>query len=352
MASPLHTRKTRLLLVSDTHANANAPSRHSTYPFHHPLPKADILIHSGDLTIAGSYNDNLTTRDFILKHPAELKIVIPGNHDLTLDSEYMAAKKVPYLVDQAELHSQNLARIRELWTGEEAKKHGIVYLEEGVKIFTLAHGTSFSIYASAYTPEFCGWAFPYPRSEDRFNPPQDSISTTGNEPLNPIPSATSSSNIDSESSFAPGVDIMITHGPPLGIHDWALGGRTGGSHVGCAHLRRAVRRCRPRLHVFGHIHEGYGATRIGWGSELGPGDEKGENANDRLMEIRMEKSYGEAGESRIDLSRSADPNEGALRAGNETLFVNASMLTVSYRAENHPWIVDLELPLIDVKDQS
>jgi predicted phosphohydrolase len=44
-------------------------------------------------------------------------------------------------------------------------------------------------------------------------------------------------------------DILITHGPPQGILD-------GGQ--GCAALRRAVILVQPRLHVFGHVHSGYG----------------------------------------------------------------------------------------------
>lgn len=44
-------------------------------------------------------------------------------------------------------------------------------------------------------------------------------------------------------------DILITHGPPLGILD---------DGQGCGALRRAVTRTKPRLHVFGHIHSAYG----------------------------------------------------------------------------------------------
>ena len=40
-------------------------------------------------------------------------------------------------------------------------------------------------------------------------------------------------------------DILVTHGPPLGVLD--------GGH-GCAALRRAVIRIKPRLHCFGHAH--------------------------------------------------------------------------------------------------
>jgi hypothetical protein len=46
-----------------------------------------------------------------------------------------------------------------------------------------------------------------------------------------------------------GTDILITHGPPLGILD---------DRQGCAALRRAVIRVKPKLHCFGHVHSAYG----------------------------------------------------------------------------------------------
>ena len=50
-------------------------------------------------------------------------------------------------------------------------------------------------------------------------------------------------------------DILITHGPPLGIFDKNI----NGFECGCGDLLQAVKeRVRPRLHIFGHIHEGYG----------------------------------------------------------------------------------------------
>ena len=36
-----------------------------------------------------------------------------------------------------------------------------------------------------------------------------------------------------------------------------------GRGVGCEELGKAVERVRPRLHVFGHIHEGYGVAKSG-----------------------------------------------------------------------------------------
>jgi predicted phosphohydrolase len=53
-------------------------------------------------------------------------------------------------------------------------------------------------------------------------------------------------------------DVLITHGPPLGTLDQ----NAGGEHLGCPALADAVRRVRPRLHVFGHIHEAYGRSEV------------------------------------------------------------------------------------------
>lgn len=53
-------------------------------------------------------------------------------------------------------------------------------------------------------------------------------------------------------------DVLVTHTPPLGMLDRVLDDR-----VGCEELRKALVRIAPRLHVFGHIHEGYGTFKVG-----------------------------------------------------------------------------------------
>lgn len=54
-------------------------------------------------------------------------------------------------------------------------------------------------------------------------------------------------------------DILLLHGPPKGIMDSiSLYG-----HVGAPHTASAIQQALPRLVVFGHIHEGYGAEKIG-----------------------------------------------------------------------------------------
>eukprot|EP00927_Polykrikos_kofoidii_P040133 TRINITY_DN34359_c0_g2_i1.p1 TRINITY_DN34359_c0_g2~~TRINITY_DN34359_c0_g2_i1.p1 ORF type:complete len:1252 (+),score=207.91 TRINITY_DN34359_c0_g2_i1:350-3757(+) len=58
-----------------------------------------------------------------------------------------------------------------------------------------------------------------------------------------------------------GLDILVTHGPPSGVGDLHAESGGGGPpcHAGCPVLREHVRRARPTLHLFGHMHEGFGA---------------------------------------------------------------------------------------------
>ena len=53
------------------------------------------------------------------------------------------------------------------------------------------------------------------------------------------------------------VDVLITHGPPKGILDLTF----RGDHSGCPRLLARVKEIKPKLHVFGHIHEGYGVEK-------------------------------------------------------------------------------------------
>src|SRR5689334_8867342 len=55
-----------------------------------------------------------------------------------------------------------------------------------------------------------------------------------------------------------GLDVLITHGPPWGIMDRNIKGDLCGSKA----LYDHVFRVKPRVHVFGHIHEG-GNNKVG-----------------------------------------------------------------------------------------
>ena len=46
-------------------------------------------------------------------------------------------------------------------------------------------------------------------------------------------------------------DVLITHGPPHGILDLTF----DKIKAGCEELLLAVQRIKPKVHVFGHIHE-------------------------------------------------------------------------------------------------
>jgi len=101
--------------------------------------------------------------------------------------------------------------------------HGVIYLEdEMVEIEGL------KIYGSPWQPEFHNWAFNLPRNGDQIKFKWDSI-----------PDDT---------------DILITHGPPFECLDIT----PTNQRVGCELLKIRLDDLKPKLHVFGHIHDSYG----------------------------------------------------------------------------------------------
>jgi Icc-related predicted phosphoesterase len=101
------------------------------------------------------------------------------------------------------------------------------YLQDSsVKIETL------KIYGSPWQPRFFDWAFNLTRGAELA------------EKWNLIPDDT---------------NILITHSPPFGILD-EVPQRYSIENTGCEELRKRVETIRPRLHIFGHIHCGYGTA--------------------------------------------------------------------------------------------
>ncbi len=168
------------------------------------IPDGDILVHAGDLTMRGSLSEVAIALEWLADLPHQHKIIIAGNHDFAFEDHTEAAQSlVPsnmtYLCDQG----------------------------------TVIAGVHF--WGSPYQPEFFDWAFNKPRGEalERIwaQIPED-------------------------------VNVLVTHGPPHGILDLVPRGR--GEHVGCEALRdRLAQLHHLRLHVFGHIHEGYGTVESG-----------------------------------------------------------------------------------------
>ena len=81
--------------------------------------------------------------DMLKAAPAELKLVIPGNHDITLHEDFYVrgTGKDKHVMRGWDM--EDVRKIRELWTGQEAREAGIVYLEEGVRTIELGSGASF-----------------------------------------------------------------------------------------------------------------------------------------------------------------------------------------------------------------
>eukprot|EP01125_Pyxidicula_operculata_P014724 TRINITY_DN4939_c0_g1_i3.p1 TRINITY_DN4939_c0_g1~~TRINITY_DN4939_c0_g1_i3.p1 ORF type:complete len:130 (-),score=23.47 TRINITY_DN4939_c0_g1_i3:20-409(-) len=53
------------------------------------------------------------------------------------------------------------------------------------------------------------------------------------------------------------IDILVTHGPPKGHRATTH----KNEDIGDIHLANAVKRIKPAVHVFGHVHTGYGKSR-------------------------------------------------------------------------------------------
>ncbi|EXF74004.1 hypothetical protein CFIO01_05830 [Colletotrichum fioriniae PJ7] len=272
----------RFLVLSDTHDSA----------FPSELPPADVVLHCGDLTMIGGMSNYKAAIKSLSSCDAQLKLVIPGNHDVSLDPTWWA---------------NNANEGDDLKEPKKAidlfNQSGVNLLSEGYHSFTLKDGRSFTLYASPYTPEFNGYAFSYGPHEDRFNPAETTLSDLGkNVVRGPKP-------LSSE------VDILITHGPPqVPCEDYRLDLDGKGVNCGCSKLWQAVQRIRPRIHCFGHLHEGYGSQVIEWRT----------NGTQTVADpVIKEGNIIKAPE----------------REARKTLLVNAAVMN-HHGPNNKPWLVD------------
>ncbi|MCQ2295230.1 MAG: metallophosphatase domain-containing protein [Bacteroidales bacterium] len=65
----------RILHISDTHG------KHQHLP---PLPEADVIVHSGDFTFAGSEEEAYDFMNWFSDLPYRHKVFVAGNHDMCL----------------------------------------------------------------------------------------------------------------------------------------------------------------------------------------------------------------------------------------------------------------------------
>ncbi len=162
------------------------------------LPDGDVLIFAGDMCGGGRLNEIEDFNDYLSGLPHLHKIVIAGNHDWPFERQPQAARQ---LLSAA------------------------IYLQDSaVEIDGL------KIHGSPWQPAFNDWAFNLPRGEA----------------------------LRQKWALIPDdCDILVTHGPPLQMLDRVR----NGTEVGCEMLKETVERIRPKLHIFGHIHEDHGICR-------------------------------------------------------------------------------------------
>ena len=192
----------KIVSISDTHCRLRKIK----------VPEGDLLVHAGDLTFKGNHQEihqELSELGRIAKNFKYGCVFAAGNHD-------WLAERDPELMKQM------------------AIDEGLIYLDNYSVLIA-----GLNIFGSAYTPEFCSWAFNVPRGA--------ALSKKWAQ----IPDNT---------------NVLITHGPPMGILDVVERFNAKISeyeleHVGCADLYGRVMELKDlRLHVFGHLHFSGGQT--------------------------------------------------------------------------------------------
>ena len=187
----------KITLISDTH------NKHKFVT--NDLPGGDLLIHAGDISSMGYEHE---IREFCkwfnnidnYTH----KVFIAGNHDWGFQNNVEIVKEILNFYEN------------------------ITYLQDNS---TLLGEDMVSVYGSPWQPEFYNWAFNLPRQGVELKEKWDNI------PNN--------------------TDILITHGPAYGYVDKVIG-RT--ENLGCELLTERIKELKPKIHVCGHIHTGYGYT--------------------------------------------------------------------------------------------
>jgi Icc-related predicted phosphoesterase len=178
-------------------AISDTHSRHQQFG---ELPAGDILIHAGDATVRGDLQEVVEFNRWLGTLPHKHKIFVAGNHDFLFE-------RAPQLACSLMSNA--------------------IYLLDSFRIIE-----GLKIYGSPWQPRFFDWAFNLDRGREI------------RRKWERIPDDT---------------DILITHGPPHGILDGVIDRWTGTIEaVGCEELLPVVQRIKPRVHIFGHIHAGYG----------------------------------------------------------------------------------------------
>jgi len=203
----------RFVAISDTH------SQHRNMG---EIPPGDVLIHAGDMTLFATREQLIDFNDWIGTCPHRHKIVIAGNHDFTFDDEFF---RTPSNRSFWEFGTQSLASDH-----RAVEMRGLLsnchYLQDELTVID-----GISIYGSPVQPPLVGhsWAF----SQD------------------------DNSRRATFARIPEDIDVLLTHSPPYGHGDRSM----DGMRHGCKILREELRRVKPKFHVFGHVHDGYGVSQ-------------------------------------------------------------------------------------------
>ncbi|XGW07586.1 hypothetical protein V3C99_010617 [Haemonchus contortus] len=219
--TPVRPDHVRFVCIGCTHGVKIDPAN---------LPPGDVLLVAGDFTSCGLPNEVLSFNKKLghLRHP--YKVVIAGNHECTFDDTFLRASN-------RELQAKEMALKQALQASMASSKivnsktllTNCIYLEDSViELFGI------TIYGTPWQPRVDNWAFNLSRGQ----------------PL-----------LDKWNNIPAGVDVLLTHTPPLGHGDMMCDGQ----RMGCVELLNSVtKRIKPKYHVFSHIHEGYGCTSDGY----------------------------------------------------------------------------------------
>ncbi len=188
----------RIVAISDTHGMHERIGA---------LPDGDILIHAGDFTNTGRPEEVRKFFQWFGKHKQfKKKIAIAGNHERDI--------------------LQGSFTIREF-----AVQNRVSYLEH-----EYLHAQGLTFFGSPYVPPINGhWAF------EREDEDRERLWKQVHQPM----------------------DILITHTPPFGIRD-RMDPRSNAFayHIGCKYVNELTFKFKPKVHIFGHNHEGHGLDMI------------------------------------------------------------------------------------------
>ncbi len=191
----------RLVFISDTHT------------LHEKLtiPECDILVHSGDWSFQGHEHETVEFAKWLDKQPAKRIVLTSANHEKFFETMLPESRK---------------------WVTDHCPRVDLL-IHEAIEIDGL------KFFASPYSPTFgMGWAWNADRTI--------------------VESAHSGKPFigDLWKDIPEDTQILVTHGPGMGILDTVTDRRTGKEvHVGCQELTNRIKDLTSlKAHVFGHIH--------------------------------------------------------------------------------------------------